>query len=191
MSKLVYVGGIPGVGKTTICSELCKQLSQCVYVSSGEFKRVESRKRYGKNLSSLNQEESYQINKWFFEEPIEELTRNKEFIFVIDTHYTYTHPENIGEFVNLCPDEVIPALDLLVLFEVNPEEVIERRINRGRDRDSINKSQVYLEYKAEMEEAKRISITYEKPLRIISTLPEKKNVIKEFKKTLETYFISA
>ncbi|MEK6858217.1 MAG: hypothetical protein AABX39_06535, partial [Nanoarchaeota archaeon] len=95
------------------------------------------------------------------------------------------------EFVNLCPDEVIPALDLLVLFEVNPEEVIERRINRGRDRDSINKSQVYLEYKAEMEEAKRISITYEKPLRIISTLPEKKNVIKEFKKTLETYFISA
>jgi len=46
--SFIYVGGVPGAGKTFVSSSTANILDNCTYISSGEIKLPESLKRFGK-----------------------------------------------------------------------------------------------------------------------------------------------
>lgn len=188
MAYTIYMGGVPGVGKTTTGKNFCKSVDDYVYVSSGEYKRPKSEELFGKKLSLLNQKESYKINQWFFEDFLAK-NKNSENYFLIDTHYTYPYPQKKQKFVKLCPPNIAQKLDLLILLEATPEEIIRRRIARGRDRDYVEPLQlVEIECLAELTEAKRLSEKYKIPLERFSTETEQELVLDTLRNVLNKYF---
>jgi len=158
----IYVGGVPGAGKTTLCNELSKKLQNIIYISSGEIKRPESIRRYEIGLSQLDQDKSFEINEWFFRQLFE---RNSNGIYLVDTHYTYSPVNPI--FVNLCPESVAENIGLYILLETNFEDIVRRRVFRGRERDSIDLDFTKLEIKVERDEAIRLSKKFKTPLIIL------------------------
>ncbi len=158
----IYVGGVPGTGKTTLCKYILEKLNFCNYISSGEIKRPEARRRYGIGLSQLDQDKSFEINTWFFNKLFR---RNSNGIYLVDTHYTY--PFANSTFVNLCPESVAENIGLFVLFETNSEEIVERRINRGRDRDFVDVDFIKVELETERNEAIRLSKKFQTHLIIL------------------------
>lgn len=163
---IVYWGGIPGVGKTTISSLLSSELNNCEYISSGEIKRPESRRRYRIGLSLLDQEKSLDINRWFFSSLYSnnKISNGGNILQIVDTHYTY--PLGESSFVNLCPEDCVRGIDLFVLLEADAQTVFDRRIARGRDRDSVNLEFIKKELYEEKKEAVRLSDKYGVPLEI-------------------------
>ena len=150
--SFIYVGGVPGAGKTTLCRALSQKMDLINYISSGEIKRPEARRRYGMALSKLDQTKTFKINEWFFKNLFR---KNKNGIYLVDTHYTYPLPDQ--NFVNLCPERIAGRMNLFFLIEANYEEIAKRRINRGRDRDSVNEDFIKIELEREKHEALRLS----------------------------------
>ncbi|MEK6854932.1 MAG: hypothetical protein AABX73_01800, partial [Nanoarchaeota archaeon] len=74
-TEIILLGGVPGAGKTSIGSQISSDKLQVKCISSGELKRPEARKKFKKGLSLLNQEESYEINYWFFNKIITHLNQ--------------------------------------------------------------------------------------------------------------------
>jgi len=182
--KMVYVGGVPGAGKTTISSLVASGLNNCEYISSGEIKRPEARRRFGKGLSSLGQKESFVINRWFFNSLYD---RNDKKGKLIDTHYTY--PLSDSSFVRLFPEDCIGGIDLFILFEASARTVMDRRISRGRDRDSIDLDFVRVELRKERGEAFRLSDEFSVPLEVLSNNGEIDVTTYNFRGFLKKYGI--
>lgn len=188
MAFIIHIGGIPGAGKSTTCLTLSKNLEDCAHISAGEIKRPQSEVQFGKRLSLLDQQESYAINEWFFNNFFKQIAQEDKKTYLIDTHYTYPQPDRHDLFVKLLPEQFADKIDLFVLLEANPEEVIKRRTYRGRDRDRTHPLEwVKLEFNAEREEALRLSRTYSVPLEIISTEKALDSVITEFKIAMAKY----
>ncbi|MFH1801706.1 MAG: ATP-binding protein [archaeon] len=160
--NFIYVGGVPGAGKTTLCEVLSAKLSKIIHIRSGEIKRPEARRKYGIGLSKLDQEKSSEINRWFFNKLY---TLSSSGIYLIDTCYTYFLEDGI--FVNLCPEDIAKNLGLYILLETNPEEIVNRRIFRGRDRYSVSLDLSRLEIETERNEAIRLSQKFNTPLIIL------------------------
>ncbi len=161
--NFIYVGGVPGAGKTTLCKCISERLEDYNYISSGGIKRPESRKRYGIGLSQLNQDKSFEINKWFFNRLFD---MTSEGIYLVDTHYTY--PLEDLTFVKLCPEEMAKRMNRFILIESFPQEIVRRRISRGRDRDSVNYFFTIKEIEEEKKEAIYLSNKFSIPLEILS-----------------------
>lgn len=175
----IYVGGVPGSGKTTLCKMLGNSLKRLNYISSGEIKGPKARRKYGISLRQLNQEQSLEINKWFFERLF---SSNKKGIYLVDTHYTYPLPD--FSFVTLCPESIASKIDLYILLETNASDIVNRRIFRGRARDSINKDFAELELKTEKNEAVRLSHKFGKPLVILKNEGDLNSSFLKFKNFL-------
>jgi adenylate kinase len=181
-AEIIYLGGIPGSGKTTIGRQISNNGFQVNYISSGELKRPEARRRFGKSLSSLDQSESYQINSWFFEQMMSNLD---EGLYLIDTHYTYPLDSS---FVRLAPEEYIKYIDLLVLVESDAESIYQRRIDRGREEDSVNIDFINEELIKEKEEALRISAKHKKELVILQNHINLEDILGFFGRCLRNRF---
>ena len=117
-ASLIYMGGVPGSGKTTIGKLISKKLPDIKYISSGEIKRPEAKRRFAQSLSLLDQEKTFQINAWFLNSLEQELTKG---LYLIDSHYTYPLPDS--SFVRLLPEEYADCIDLFILVETSPENV--------------------------------------------------------------------
>ena len=181
MEKYVYIGGIPGVGKTTTISKLSSEFGCLKHISAGDYKGPESKKKFGVSLSGLNQEQTTFINSWFFENIF---NNYKGKTFLIDSHYTYPTGEN---FVNLIPEKYAPNFDLFILLEASASIVLDRRINRGRDKDSITLSFLEKELSVEKIEAKRLAKKYNIPLEKISTENDFFESLNKFREIFRNY----
>jgi adenylate kinase len=181
----VYVGGVSGVGKTSAVSALTLRYKSAIdYISSGEIKRPEARKRFGIGLSQLNQEQTYTINSWFLDKLLHDYKDCKaDKTLLIDSHYKYPSGDS---FVRIVPLGYT-FFDLLVLFEAEASTVMQRRINRGRDRDSVILSYVEKELIEEKLEAERLSCCI--PLEIISTEQPLKSVVNNFENILFKHYL--
>lgn len=180
MTRYIYTGGVPGVGKTSNLSSLPSRFCSLEYVDSGKIKYPESQKKFGINLSQLNQEQTEELNSWFFHN-LFDIRSNK--ILIIDSHYKY--PVN-GGFVKLIPNKV-PSFDLFLLFEARASIIRQRRINRGRHKDSIKLSFLEREIIEERTEAERLSKENSIPLEIISTEMQPNLVIKHLEQIFRNY----
>lgn len=155
--------GIPGVGKTRLGTAIC-QLAMMIYEPSGEWKRGWL-KHLGieKRLSELNQTESLLVNQLYFTD-----LRHRRWTVaipvIVDTHATYKVKRS---FVKLLP----PDIDAygIILLTAPPKTVKQRRVSRGRHRDTVNEIAIQREAEAEHFESERYARTNNIPMTVINT----------------------
>jgi adenylate kinase len=148
----VIIGGIPGVGKTTVLDELVKEGFRVENYGDAMLKEAISLD-YAKNRDELRKlpiEKQKEIQKI----AAEKLSRFSDVI--IDTHFSIN---TSGGYLPGLPVSVLEALkpDLFISVEADPLEVFERRKNdprRNRDRDSLER------IRAHMEANRNYGITY-------------------------------
>jgi adenylate kinase len=139
----VIIGGISGVGKTTVMDELVKAGFRVENYGDAMLKEAIS-KDYAKNRDELRR---LPVDK---QKEIQKLAAERLAQFndvIIDTHFSIN--TNCGYLPGL-PVHVLKELhpDLLISVEADPLEVFERRKNdprRNRDRDSLERIRSHLE----------------------------------------------
>ena len=82
---------------------------------------------------------------------------------------------------------MINCLDILCLFQTHSKEVVQRRISRGRENDSIKIDFVKKESEEERREAEFIHDSYGIPLEIINTNVSIETVVNTFSCVLINY----
>ncbi len=139
----VIIGGIPGVGKTTVLSELTKMGIRVE--NYGDVMLKEAMKMgYVKTRDELRKL-PIEIQKEIQMKASEYLVSLDE--VVIDTHFSIQTPKG---FLPGLPPHVLEILkpDLFISIEADPLEIFERRKNdqqRNRDGDSLDKIRRHLE----------------------------------------------
>jgi adenylate kinase len=139
----VIIGGIPGVGKTTVLNVLIK--SGILVENYGDVMLKEAvRMNYVKNRDDLRRL-PIDIQKNIQKKASEYLSGLSS--IVIDTHFSIQTP---GGFLPGLPPDVLQILkpDLFISIEADPLEVFERRKNdqqRNRDDDSLDKIRRHME----------------------------------------------
>lgn len=139
----VIIGGISGVGKTTVMDELVKEGFRVENYGDAMLKEAIS-KGYARNRDELRKlpiDKQKEIQKL----AAERLAQFKEVI--IDTHFSIS---TTGGYLPGLPVHVLDELhpDLLISVEADPLEIFERRKNdprRNRDRDSLERIRSHLE----------------------------------------------
>ena len=72
----------------------------------------------------------------FFDINLKLKSEKQKGVYLVDTHYTYPFPDK--KFVKLLHDKSVKIIDLFILVEAEANEIAQRRINRGRKKDSVN-----------------------------------------------------
>ncbi|MCF2142953.1 MAG: adenylate kinase [Candidatus Heimdallarchaeota archaeon] len=145
-SHIAIVGGIPGVGKTTVINEALKiareenfDVSIIVY---GTVMMEIAEKNYGvkhrDDMRKLPPRAQKEIQR---QAALEIAERAKGKVVIVDTHFTIK--TGAGSFLQGIPSWVSDAFHpkLLVLIETTAEEIKKRResdISRARDEDSLD-----------------------------------------------------
>lgn len=137
------IGGIPGVGKTTVLDELVREGFRVENYGDAMLKEALS-KGYVKSRDELRKlpvERQKEIQKL----AADRLSRSGDVI--IDTHFSVTTK---GGYLPGLPMKVLDVLqpDLFISIEADPLEIFERRKNdtrRNRDRDSLERIRAHLE----------------------------------------------
>lgn len=144
-SKIVIVGGVPGVGKTTLINKALKhaeeegvKISTIIFGSvmmeiASELFNVQERD----HLRNLSEEKQKIVQK---EAGIRIAKRSWGKITIVDTHYTIK--TGTGIYLQGIPSWVSDALQpkLLLLIETIPEDITKRRsydVSRLRDEENI------------------------------------------------------
>lgn len=139
--KIVIVGGVPGVGKTTVINHAlyfakAEGLEVVILVYGSVMMEIAKRDYNVQDrdeLRNLSPEIQKEIQKRAAMR-IAERARGK--IAIVDTHYTIK--TSAGSFLQGIPqwvsDELNPSL--LVIIETDPDEIIQRRsVDESRHRD--------------------------------------------------------
>lgn len=138
---MILLVGVPGAGKTNLGKYLASN-TRVRFEPSGEHKR-QILKELGieKKISCMGQEESTLINALYFEQlnrRIEEWHpgANDDWHYhplLVDTHATYYVN---GNFVQLLP-QTLTNIEGMILLYADAKTIVDRRISRGRDKDSV------------------------------------------------------
>lgn len=129
---IILLLGVPAAGKTTLGRTLHDK-GLVTYVPAGsEKKEFLQALNIRKHLAEFNQTESILTNAFYFESLVNS-SRFRNENLLVDTHATYGLPD--GSFVNLLPFNT--RASGAILLEARPSTIRERRISRGRDKDSV------------------------------------------------------
>jgi adenylate kinase len=144
--SIAIIGGVPGVGKTTVINEALKlaekenfEITTIVYGSvMMEIAKEDFNVEHRDQLRILPAESQKEIQRRAAFR-IGERARGK--VVLVDTHYTIKTGE--GTFLQGIPQWVSDSLNpkLLVIIETKPDEIINRRgkdTSRKRDDDSAD-----------------------------------------------------
>lgn len=153
-SSMVFVGGIHGVGKSTICKKV-SDLGGYKYFTASSL--ISS---YGKKTDKEKRVDQIEDNQVALLKQLE-LVRAKDYRVLLDGHFTLINqqgeisPVDIGVFKSMKPDK-------LVLFKGRPEEIAKRL----KERDGKKWDSSFLERFQEEEEkhAQRVSERINTPL---------------------------
>ncbi|MHA1211765.1 MAG: adenylate kinase [Candidatus Heimdallarchaeota archaeon] len=147
LRKIAIIGGVPGIGKTTVINIALEDARQenfeITVIEYGSVMMEIARSDYNvqhrddlRNLSASTQKE---IQK---RAAIRIAERTKGKVTIIDTHYTIKIGS--GSFLQGIPQWVSDELNasLLILLESDPQEIINRRTtdnsSRVRDKDTAD-----------------------------------------------------
>ncbi|MCL4412606.1 MAG: adenylate kinase [Candidatus Thermoplasmatota archaeon] len=139
----VIIGGIPGVGKTTVLEELLKDGFRVENYGDAMLKEAIARD-YAKSRDELRK---LPVVK---QQEIQALAAEKLAQFkdvIIDTHFSVNTK---GGYLPGLPVNVLDTLhpDLFISIEADPLEIFERRKNdprRNRDKDSLERIRSHME----------------------------------------------
>lgn len=155
----VFLGGIHGVGKTTLCNNIFKELGyQCVTASS-LIKDYGFRIRTDKQVKSISDNQKALIEQL----SIEKHNHNK---LLLDGHFSLVNSQQEIECIEL---DVFQSMspDQLILITANPEIIAQRLENR----DSHKWDALFIKIFQEVEEkhARYISKELNIPLQVFHT----------------------
>ena len=129
VKKIIFVAGIYGVGKTTLCEKLSNVLKISSYSAS--------------DLISKQNNELYGINKYVADSDknqdilINQVSMIKDNIFILNGHFCLKAPNNN---IILLKDDVFKQLSLsvIILIEASPHDVIQNLHTRDQRNYDFN-----------------------------------------------------
>lgn len=159
MNNIIFVGGVHGVGKTTICNNIKGYLGIKNYSSSELIRRY--------NSSILNEDKqvnNINKNQDILLEAIDKYINESETI-MLDGHFALINKSNIIELV---PIETFKGLNLLGILLITDDPVnivkrLEQRDNKKYDVNFITEFQ-----NKEIEWARKVSIDLDIELLLVS-----------------------
>ena len=159
--KVIFIGGVHGVGKSTACSQAADNLS-CLHVRASDVIRQERSNaiaRHGKLVKDVNGNQELLLQGF---ERIKSSATTQ--CILLDGHYAL---RDSSRTIQLLPATVFQGLGLngLVCLENDPS-VIVKRIN-ARDGSSISIEEVSKLQKFELKNAQTISNVLSLPLSIL------------------------
>jgi len=137
----IYVGGIPGVGKTTVIGEVLKIAQKTGFPLQGMDERkvlyqltdVTSTNKYRLLPEAIRSEGRQRMVALFYELD----RKNPKTIRLRDDHFTYLKEDN-AYFIRPCiPEDKIQILAFVVLF-ASPETICNRRLQDSSIRPERN-----------------------------------------------------
>jgi len=157
-SHMVFLGGIHGVGKSTICNEIFEGVGyQCVSASS-------LISAYGRKTDLNKRVDHIEDNQLVLLEALNK-AKAKNWRLLLDGHFTLINGQGEVEPIDV---EVFRAMrpNQLILIKGKPDEIAERL--QSRDKKSWSKSFLSKFQKAEEAHARYVAKSIGVPLRIIS-----------------------
>jgi adenylate kinase len=143
MNKTIIVTGIPGTGKTTVCSlveKLARRAGVKVNLLNYGTVTLETLKKYGKNMErDAMRKSDVDFQRKLQKEVAEVISRKvklSDSMTIIDTHMAI---KTSGGYMPGLPSHVLQLLkpEMLVLVEAKPNEISARRIkDNSRKRDA-------------------------------------------------------
>lgn len=167
--RIIYIGGVPAAGKTTITKKTSQQLNEknIAFIEGTNLLKEVFREEYEIDLSKSEVERMGIKDK----APLVKLAwkhmLNLNFnIVVLDGCYVQKRD---GVYYQMLPEEFLPKVNSFVLIESDPNTIYQRRLqdkiimpNRIFDKDEIP-----VEIRWEREKAEELSAKAKKPLEII------------------------
>jgi len=153
-NNIIFIGGIHGVGKGKICSEIFKKTGW-IHISASEILRWKEisplEKKEVKNIKSTQDRLRHGLNKL--------INPNKKYL--LDGHYTLLNQEGIPELIEIdIFNHIKPVLYVLVIEEV--EIIYQRLIQRDSKHYSLERLKEF--QKLENNQSTFISTTQQKKL---------------------------
>ena len=160
--KIVHIGGVSGVGKSTVLRYLERLAPQevCIISASSILNQI-STARFGSEFKNLEDKKKVEVR-------IDAVKKIQNFgcaVVILDSHYV---DKSNGKFVPIIPLEFANVIDLHIVIEAEYEQVLERRL-RDTDRlRSLKLGDIKIEAEAEKDEAFRIARSNSKDLYLIN-----------------------
>ncbi|RXG25445.1 ATP-binding protein [Leeuwenhoekiella marinoflava] len=153
MNNLIFIGGIHGVGKGTICDKICEQ-TNFVHITASEILRWdEISKPQNKKVENIQNTQERLIAGLD-----EALKKNKNYL--LDGHFCLFNSEGEVEKVPMETfEKIAPELIAIVTDKIDVvKERLEKRDNKTYNFDILKSMQI-----AEMEHARQISLELKVP----------------------------
>ncbi|MDP3741834.1 MAG: AAA family ATPase [Candidatus Micrarchaeota archaeon] len=139
MPKIITVGGVHGVGKTTsakLATESLKRTGQVAYVSVGDELAAYAKSRFGKRIKQLTMPQM--MTGWH--KVLEGINRKKSKVVIVDQHYTFL-PRGSKNQIDLLSrrrqfESTVPEQVHYVLLEAPLSEVLRRRAAGSKQRST-------------------------------------------------------
>lgn len=174
-NNIIFVGGIHGVGKTTLCKKLSRQLSIEHFSSSDLISMLDTQRiRQDKRVDDI------QDNQNILLEAVEYfLDKNK--VYFLDGHFCLIDSDNS---IREIPVKVFELLGIkgIIIISDNENEILERlraRDNRDYSLEFIRKFQ-----EKEIYYASHVAKLIKVPLRIIDISNEESDIISSVKELI-------
>lgn len=162
--NIIFIGGIHGVGKGTICRSVSKKINIQHISASEVLKWDEISTKENKKVENLDNTQLRLLNG--LNALIEE-----EFTYLLDGHYCLLNSEGKPEEISERTFELIGPKKLIVVFE-NSKEITNRLNNR--DGVEYNLKTIENMQKMELKYAKYLSIKLDIPFLKINSKEEDK-----------------
>ncbi|RAL55839.1 hypothetical protein BLD25_03295 [Candidatus Gracilibacteria bacterium GN02-872] len=167
--KNIFIGGIQGVGKSTVVNQIIKNNTNYARFSFGEEIKYIGEKEIEdyKGIQYLtNNERNYIIGCVY--KKLYCILENKDYDFLLfDNHFTILQG---NEIKNAFLDEKIQLYHHLIVLTAQISDIVQRIISDGgkeRVSSAIQKDFIVSHQYQEIERAKFLSKKYHKPLKII------------------------
>ena len=187
-SKIIFVGGCHGVGKSTLLSESLRSGSDGASIKVIPMSRTLQELARQRNLGSIAELNKNDLaRKSLQAELISSLRKSSSEFVILDGHFLNIAPDGTIIDTNYTVNgEYVIHFDAIVVIVAEPAIIRERRIKNGQNLWSTNIEKIDAEQKGEITEAKRIGNASNTPVYIIenTNLPL---AVKCFKEILYTF----
>jgi adenylate kinase len=187
-SKIIFVGGCHGVGKSTLLSALSRSDSDGASIKVISMSRTLDELARQRNLGSIVELNKNDLARKSLQAELISLLRKSSSEFVIlDGHFLNIAQDGTIIDTNYTVNgEHVIHFDAIVVIVAEPAIIRERRIKNGQNLWSTNIDKIDAEQKGEITEAKRIGNASNTPVYIIenTNLPL---AVKCFKEILYTF----
>ena len=180
---VIAIGGVKGVGKTTLLKNLESVLSnepptEVVYGSS-KLNEI-ALKEYSKSLNELSSRQTEYVHSLF----LDYIEKDRSSVTFVDMHYADVVD---GKIKNLVSQRSGNMYDIHIFLDAPAEEILNRRINDKSRLRNLTISDIYTEINAEKTIAENTAREYNKKLCYFSNI-EIKNAIDEIIKIVKMEF---